>query len=74
MNFYKEVAPNRTVAAGFSLRGKDAPVKGAATGKSVLLGALTFLCGSVVNCRFGDGRDPPAKTYENTKLVVAPLA
>jgi hypothetical protein len=33
-------APNRTVAAGFSLRGEDAPVKGAATGKSVLLGAL----------------------------------
>ena len=33
-------AANKTVAAGFSLRGKDAPVKGAATWESVLSGAL----------------------------------
>jgi|GEM_PF-467792 len=33
-------APKKTVAAGFSLRGKDAPVKGAATEESVLFVAL----------------------------------
>jgi hypothetical protein len=30
----------KTVAAGFSLRGKDAPMKGAATGDAVLLGTF----------------------------------
>ena len=35
-------APDKSVAAGFSLRGKDAPIKGAATGEPVLLGALSL--------------------------------
>jgi len=35
-------APNKTVAAGFSLRGEDAPVKGAATRELVFLGVLSL--------------------------------
>jgi len=73
-------ALTRIVAAGFSLRGKDAPVKGAATGKRVLLGLLLLAIGhashaqtsAVISSEFIYERAPYPQCHASTIAEVAP--